>query len=135
MKEEKGFLFDGFNVKITLVKSRANKSGQSTILPYSQVNGFMKTYHLYDLLDRQNMLKGSRSPHYYIEGHDDIKFGKKNFIKKFNENDKFKEIVLQALTPYLESLLSKADDGSDIKDEFDFAKEGLLKNDSFNIQI
>ena len=120
LREEKGFIFDGFKVKIQIIKSRSNKSGQSIILPYNQTNGFSQTFHIFELLKRFDLIEG-RSPHIRVKGFDekDLKFSVNNFIEKFNENEKLREVTIGALLPILKDMLSKATKDSTLADVHD----------------
>lgn len=138
LKIDDGDPFDGFFAKIDIVKSRDNMAGKSAILPYNQKNGFDRVYHVYDLMSRNGLIKGSRSPYYYVDGMDNIKFGKKNFKEIFVSNPAFRQRCISVLSPLLESFLSQDDDDNVSRleqQDFDFTKIILQKKKVLHIAI
>lgn len=107
---EKDDFFDGFMVKMTITKSRANRAGQVIMLPYNQQSGYNRTYHLFELLHRNDLLAG-RSPNIKVKGFEDrtdLRFSRKNFNEKFNELPELRSIVLRTLLPVAQEYLSQA---------------------------
>lgn len=97
--------FDGFMVRVNLVKSRSNKAGQSVNLVYNQLYGFDPILSLYQFADDNNMLDG-RNPYKYFKNNKEVKFDSRKFRDAFNNNEAVREALKEATQPLLEELLS-----------------------------
>lgn len=99
--------FDGFMVKVNMLKSRSNKAGQSVNLIYNQVYGFDPILTLYQFADDHNLLDG-RNPYKYFKINKDVKFDSRKFRTAFNENETVREVLKEATQPHLEDMLTNA---------------------------
>lgn len=107
----------GFIDHCEIIKSRNAAAGTKFDLVYDQENGFSNPLTNLNMLIELKMLNGGRGPaKYYIEGYEDKKFSKKEFLsmyysdKEFREIfDKYAQMVLVQLVPggKLESTLNE----------------------------
>lgn len=100
-KEKDGF--DGFLIRMELLKSRTNKAGQSVELIYTQEYGFDAMRTLYNLAENSNLIEG-RNPYRYVTGHPEIKFDSRDFAKAIKD-DNLKTALLDACMPVLKGYL------------------------------
>lgn len=98
--------FDGFLVRLDLLKSRTNKAGQSAELIYTQEYGFDPMRTLYHLAETNGLIEG-RNPYRYVKGHPEIKFDSRNFSKAI-ESDDLKTALLDASQEVLRGYLGNS---------------------------
>lgn len=101
--------FDGFLVRAELIKSRSNKAGQACELVYNQASGFDPIMTLYQFAVSHNLVDG-RNPYRYFKNNKDVKFDSRKFRDEYSNNDKLKSVMLEAVYPALERLLSSVED-------------------------
>lgn len=106
--------FDGFRVRCELLKSRTNKAGQYCLLAYNQVNGFDPAYTMYEFLDDNKMLGGTRNNAKHVVGFPEITFDKFKFTKQFLERPELRRVVFEATLPVLEAQLSRSPEDSEL---------------------
>ena len=104
--------FDGFLVRIEILKSRTNKAGQSCQLVYNQDTGYDSMMSLYNYADECGLIEG-RNPKRYIKGYDDIKFDARNFREEINEKPGIREALMNASLKKLSKLLSSGKSSDD----------------------
>lgn len=112
-KEKDGF--DGFLLRMDLLKSRTNKAGQSAELIYTQEYGFDPMRTLYYLAESNGLIEG-RNPYRYVKGFPEIKFDSRDFAKAI-KNDKLKDALLSSTQSVLRGYLgdSPSTHGEDSK--------------------
>jgi len=112
-KLKKGELFDinGFTVKVTVIKSRANRAGQVGEFVYDQVRGYDN--YLSDLLyfKDNKMLSGAGIGLYFAEEGDvPTKFKLGNFKEKLKENKEFRVFFKKFVRSNFSEFINKDED-------------------------
>lgn len=107
--------FDGFLLRMDLLKSRTNKAGQSAELIYTQEYGFDPMRTLYHLAESNGLIEG-RNPYRYVKGFPEIKFDSRDFAKAI-KNDNLKNALLSSTQSVLRGYLgdSPSTQGEDSK--------------------
>lgn len=105
-KEEHGF--DGFRVRCEFLKSRTNKSIQSTVMIYNQETGFDPIQTQYEFANDNGLVEG-RNPYRYFINNKDIKFDSRKFKESFLENVELRTSMFDNILPVLKSQLSTID--------------------------
>lgn len=116
MKDDEGMGINGELVTLTLVKSRANKAGQSTTLVFDQDRGFDPILSLLQLLKDHKELGGA-GRYLYVSGRDDIKFSQKEFKEKMLNDPELYNIVADRALAILNTFLFDAAEEEDIIDK------------------
>jgi len=101
--------FDGFMVRLELIKSRSNKAGQSCNLVYNQLTGFDPIMTLLQFATDNSLIDG-RNPYKYFKSNKDVKFDSRKFREEFETNDELKKILMDSVSPKLEEMLSYVND-------------------------
>jgi RecA/RadA recombinase len=96
--------FDGFLLRIELLKSRTNKAGQSVDLVYTQDRGFDPIRSIYLMAENNGLIEG-RNPYRYIKGHPELKFSSKKF-DEVRDNPDFLRFLAEAVRAPLNAMLS-----------------------------
>lgn len=99
--------FDGFEIRVEILKSRTNKSGKACTLIYNQYTGFDPLLTLLRFAEDNDLVEG-RNPYRYFKGYKDIKFDSRKFHEEVAKNYKLKEILDTVCIPVLEEYLSTA---------------------------
>lgn len=97
--------FTGYKCTCQLAKSKTNSSGTSFPVALIGNYGFDQYYTIYEFANYCGLIKG-RNPYLYFDGFEDMKFNRKDFRRKLMYEDMFREMVLTAIRPGLEALLS-----------------------------
>ena len=97
--------FKGYKCIFELAKSKQNTVGVKFPVAFISDVGYDPVYTLYEFAQEIGIISG-RNPYLYFEGLDTFKFNRKDFRRKFVEEQPFREAVLSILRPYLEGLLS-----------------------------
>ena len=105
-KEEHGF--DGFRVRCEFLKSRTNKSIQSTVMIYNQETGFDTIQTQYEFANVNGLVEG-RNPYRYFINNKDIKFDSRKFKESFLEKVELRTSMFDNILPVLKSQLSTID--------------------------
>lgn len=106
-KEDDGF--DGFLIRLELLKSRTNKAGQYVNLVYDQERGFDPMRTMYYFAEDNKLVEG-RNPYRYFKGFPELKFDSRKFRDAI-ENDDLKRAMLTACMPILDKFVGdKYDD-------------------------
>lgn len=113
LKEEKDG-FDGFIVRLELIKSRTNKAGQYCELVYSQKHGFDKLLSLYRVAENAGKVLG-RNPYRYFEGFSDIKFDSRDLHGAVAEHPELTKILFKVAIPILEEGLTSDEPSGDLE--------------------
>ena len=101
--------FDGFMVRVELVKSRTNKASKFVNLIYNQQFGFDPVLSLFQFALDNDLIDG-RNPYKYFKSNKDVKFDSRKFRQLFEENENIREIALESVRPSLDKLLSSESD-------------------------
>lgn len=101
--------FDGFLVKIELIKSRTNKAGQVAEMVYDQSRGFDNARTLLHFAESMKQVTG-RNPYRHFLNHSDVKFNALKFSKQYNESKDLRMALASTTLPYLDALMSSYDD-------------------------
>lgn len=102
---EKDFGIDGINVEILFVKSRTNSAGKTVKMIFDYANGFDPDLSMYMLLADKGYINGSGLG-MYLKDRTDLKFSKKTFKKKLQDNPEFLQLYLETSLEALEQLLN-----------------------------
>lgn len=118
--------FDGFLVRIELLKSRTNKAGQSVEMIYDQEHGFSPMRTLLHLADTSGLIEG-RNPYRYFKGHPEFKFDSRD-VGKILDNPDFRQTLMGVCMPVLKGYLGESanERGNDVqKDVADYESNVL----------
>lgn len=118
-KEDEGF--DGFGVKLNIIKSRTNQAGQSVPLIYDKVRGMDSLRSSVRYAKDIGILGGNKNG-YYLNGDKDHKFTLKNMHEDFKENRELYKILYGNIIPVLETRLSTItpEEMEVVEEEFDY---------------
>lgn len=131
--------FDGFLVKVELIKSRTNKAGQVAELVYDQARGFDNARTLLHFAESMKQVTG-RNPYRHFLNHSDVKFNSLKFSKQYNENKDLRMALAATTLPFLDSLMSSYDEtllGDSLSngDIMNYLTESINKNeDGFTVE-
>ena len=101
--------FNGFAIRVELIKSKTNRAGTSCVLVYDAKFGFDKYRTIFKMLKDEGYIEG-RNPYLYIKGFPEIKFSSKNFRNACKENVDLFKLAVKVLAPTLYSYLGSSDD-------------------------
>jgi RecA/RadA recombinase len=85
LEEDKGYKIKGFEVKVTLVKSRSSAAGRSTTMIFNQSEGFDSDLSLLEFIKSNGLLKGA-GVSFFLEGLETVKFKLSDFKSKLSES-------------------------------------------------
>ena len=97
--------FDGFGVRIEIIKSRTNQAGQVVPLIYDKVRGIDSLRSSVNYAKEIGVLGGNRNGYYFADNKDN-KFTLKNMHQDFKDNRGLYKILYSNIIPVLESRLS-----------------------------
>ena len=97
--------FDGFGVKLEIIKSRTNQAGQAVDLIYDKVRGMDSLRSSVNYAKEIGLLGGNKNG-YYLGDNKDLKFTLKEMHKDFRENKALYKELYSNIIPVLESRLS-----------------------------
>lgn len=106
-KEDDGF--DGFMVRVEMLKSRSNKANQFCNLIYNQETGFSPIMSLLQFADDNGIIDG-RNPYKFFKNNKDVKFDSRKFLDECHSNDKVRDALMEATQPLLDELLYDVED-------------------------
>lgn len=101
-KEDTGF--EGFMATMILAKSKTNYIGAVLNVAFNAAKGFDPIFTLYEFANQCGLIKG-RNPYLYLDGMEDMKFRRKDFIEKMATDRNFNSRFMRSIYPYLEALL------------------------------
>ena len=96
--------FDGFMIRIEMLKSRSNKAGQFCNIIYNQETGFDPVLTLLQFADDNGLLDG-RNPYKYFKNNKDVKFDTRKFREAFRAKEEVRKALTEVTQPFLEKLL------------------------------
>ena len=114
--EEDGFR--GFRCEIQLAKSKTNMVGTSFPVTFNSDTGFDPIYSTYEFASSLGLIKG-RNPYLVLEGFEERKFNRKEFVTLMRADESFKNGFLSVLKPYYESLLGSKVSHVENQEDFD----------------
>lgn len=117
--EEHGF--DGFGVKLNIVKSRTNQAGQTFPLIYDKVRGMDSLRSSVHYAKEIGILGGNKNG-YYLNGDKEHKFTLKDMHKDFRENRELYKVLYGNIIPVLENRLStiSPEEMPVVEEEYDY---------------
>lgn len=117
--EDEGF--DGFGVKVKIIKSRTNQSGQFVPLVYDMVRGMDSLRSSVRFAKDIGILNGNKNG-YYLEDDKEHKFTLKNMHKDFRENRELYKCLYGRILPVLETRLSAVspEEMEIVEEEYDY---------------
>lgn len=115
--------FDGFAVRVELLKSRTNKANQSALLVYDQSTGFENARSLFEIAKENKLVEG-RNPYRYFTTFPDVKFSTKELMKEWYTNESFRDALMGTCEPIL-SMMLDTNTGDDFNN--DISNDDLMK--------
>jgi hypothetical protein len=97
--------FDGFGVRLEIIKSRTNQAGQSVPLIYDKVRGIDSLRSSVNYAKEIGLLGGNRNG-YYIADNKENKFTLRGMHQEFRDNRELYNILYSNIIPSLEYRLS-----------------------------
>lgn len=102
VKDDVGF--EGFMVNLLLAKSKTNYIGASLNVAFNASKGFDPIFTLYEFANQCGLIQG-RNPYLYLDGMEEYKFRRKDFVEMMTTNQAFNNRFMSIIKPYLEALL------------------------------
>lgn len=99
--------YDGFGVRVELIKSRTNKAGQSVNMCYNQEFGFDPVMTQYDFASEHGLINGARKDKRWLTGYEDLIFDSRKFRREFIDRPELRMALYDATLPFMEDMLSK----------------------------
>lgn len=112
-KEKDGY--DGFAIRVEIIKSKTNRAGTSCVLIYDAEYGFDKYRTIFEFAKENGLIEG-RNPYVYLKGFPDIKFSSKDFRAACIENPTLFRVAVKVCAPMLYGYLGNAEDLSSYDD-------------------
>ncbi len=97
--------FDGFGVKVMIIKSRGNQAGRFVNLIYDKVRGIDPIRSSIAFAKELGLTGGNKNS-FYFNSHKEEKFSLKNVNQEFRERRHLFKIMFDNIRPVLESKLS-----------------------------
>ena len=95
--------FTGFKCIVQLAKSKSNVVGTSFPIAFTGA-GFDPYYSILEYANSIGIMQG-RNPYLYFTGLDDLKFSRKDFVRRMKYEDGFATRIMEVIQPYLDMLL------------------------------
>lgn len=113
--------FDGFGIKVMIVKSRGNQAGRFVNLVYDKVRGIDPVRSSIAFAKELGLTGGNKNS-FYFNSHKDMKFSLKNVHQDFRANKDLYKILYGNIVPVLEGKLSMLteEDKEIIDEEMDY---------------
>lgn len=113
--------FDGFGVKLNIIKSRTNQAGQTFPLIYDKVRGMDSLRSSVHYAKEIGILGGNKNG-YYLNGDKEHKFTLKDMHKDFRENRELYKVLYGNIIPVLENRLStiSPEEMPVVEEEYDY---------------
>ena len=102
-KEDDGF--DGFGLRISIIKSRTNQAGQTVALVYDKVRGVDSLRSSVEYARSLGKVGGNKNG-YYFSNNKDTKFAKKTMHEDFKEHPELYTSLYDSILPELNTHLS-----------------------------
>lgn len=97
--------FDGFGLKLLIVKSRTNQAGQTMSMIYDKVRGVDSLRSSVEYAKEKGYLGGNKNGYYFTD-YKDMKFTKVGMHQDFKENPELYKVMYGLIIPELEERLS-----------------------------
>jgi hypothetical protein len=97
--------FDGFLIRIEIIKSRSNQAGQSFDIIYDKVKGVSPIRTCIHFAKENGLVGGNKNATYFINNKDD-KFPMRTVEQYFSEHKEMYKIMYDHIIPLLETRLS-----------------------------
>jgi len=101
--EEDGW--DGFGLKLLIVKSRTNQAGQTLSMVYDKVRGVDSLRSSVDYAKDKGYLGGNKNGYYFTDNKD-MKFTRAGMHQDFKDNPELYKLMYSLIIPELEERLS-----------------------------
>ena len=105
-KDENGF--DGFGVRLEIIKSRVNQAGQCVNLVYDKIRGIDSLRSTIFFAKSLGLTGGNKNKFYFLSDPDKY-FTLTNINEDFRENRELFKIMYKNVIPVLETVLSQVD--------------------------
>lgn len=102
-KDEHGF--DGFGIRLEIIKSRSNQAGQTVDLIYDKVKGIDPLRTCIGFAKECDLVGGNKNATYFINNKD-MKFPMATCTEFFKEHREMYKIMYDHILPVLETKLS-----------------------------
>lgn len=97
--------FDGFGIRVKIIKSRGNQAGRFVNLVYDKVRGIDPVRSSIAYAKELGLTGGNKNSFYFTDNKD-MKFSLKEVHKDFRENKELYKVLYGNIVPILESKLS-----------------------------
>ena len=97
--------FDGFGLKLLLIKSRTNQAGQTMSMVYDKVRGVDSLRSSVEYAKDKGYLGGNKNGYYFADNKD-MKFTKAGMHADFKNNPELYKLMYSLIIPELEERLS-----------------------------
>ena len=97
--------FDGFGIRLMIIKSRTNQGGQNVELIYDKVRGADSLRTSVEYAKDKGYLGGNKNG-YYFTNYRDVKFTKKNMHQDFADHKELYKVMYDNIIPELKERLS-----------------------------
>ena len=101
--------FDGFGIRMEIIKSRSNQAGQTVHLIYDKVRGIDPVRTCISYAKEIGVIAGNKNSTYFIDA-PDKKFQMRTVNEYFRENREMFKIMYDHIIPSLEKILSTVDE-------------------------
>lgn len=117
--------FNGFTVDVQFLKSRTAPAGAISTLIYDQNLGFDRARTMYNFLNENGMIGGSRKNARYVQGHEDVKFNEMKFTDEFYSRPEVRDAVMSTIMPMLQNRMFRVENGEFTSPELGVSENGL----------
>ena len=97
--------FDGFGIRLMIIKSRTNQGGQNVGMIYDKVKGADSLRTSVEYAREKGYISGNKNG-YYFNNYKDVKFTKKNMHQDFAEHRELYKVMYDNIIPELKERLS-----------------------------
>lgn len=101
--------FDGFGIKVQIIKSRSNQAGQSVNIVYDKVRGIDPVRTCIGYAKDLGLTGGNRNAFYFIN-EKDKKFPLRTVNEYFREHKEMYKIMYEHILPSLKAKLSSVEE-------------------------
>lgn len=101
--------FDGFLIRLKIIKCRSNQAGRYVYLVYDTNRGISGIRSSIYYAKENGLIGGNKNSMYFINNKD-VKFSLKNVEKEFSENKNLYQIMYDHIIPPLEKSLAHVDE-------------------------
>lgn len=97
--------FDGFGVRVEIIKSRTNQAGQAFNMVYDKLRGMDNIRSNFEYAKELGMIGGNKNGYYFTD-QKDIKFTRDHMREEFMENPELFKLMYDHIIPHLRGRLS-----------------------------